>query len=394
MLEFISRKIVLSVALIATSLTQMWATEVYDINHSLHHIGQTVHQKLPQDENSLFCPLGVEQTLTALHAISNKFVQKKIENFISNYKPKKSVAALNQKLTSLSKKEDDKSSFTNKNYAILANSLKVKSKIAEEFKKLGTNPLIVDFSKSDETANLINGIVKDDTNGKIPELFSKDSFSSDDVFVLLHTLYIKDKWKMYDVEDCRLDFKDQKNIPKLIKGFEIEGEDFHFQQKDNTTYLALPTKAGYYVIIRHNKNGVRPIFDSEINDLLKSKAVYTRSVKVPFVSMKAEHNLKDLLTSDLPEILTKAFSTELCDQSILISQYIQKLTFDMDDKGIKASAATGMCGRAESRCHHEDGPEVIINSPFSFALVKMFKDQILLLFSGQAVDHAVLKPLK
>ncbi|MGI4852079.1 MAG: hypothetical protein ACRYGR_09085 [Janthinobacterium lividum] len=47
MLEFISRKIVLAMALIATSLTQIWATEVYDINPSLHHINQVVHQKLP-----------------------------------------------------------------------------------------------------------------------------------------------------------------------------------------------------------------------------------------------------------------------------------------------------------------------------------------------------------
>ncbi|MGI4852080.1 MAG: serpin family protein [Janthinobacterium lividum] len=390
--------------------------------------------------------------MTALHAVANKNIQDKIERFVGNSNIEKSVAALNQRLIGLSgtttdekddksfhkflepflnidnkelktlltnseilkilekidvqpkifielikeekKKINEKSGFTNKNYIILANSLKIKPETAEKFKTLGTSSLMVDFSKSDETADLINGIVKGDTNGKIPELFSKDSFSSDDVFILLHTLYVKDKWDMYDVKDCYLDFKDQKDFSKTVKGFKVESKCFQYQQKDNTTYLALPTREGYYVIIRHDEKGVRPISASEINDLLKSKAVYTRSIKVPFVSMEAEHDLKNLLVSDLPEILTKSFPTELCDQSILISQYIQKLIFDMDDKGIKASAATALRSYRESGCWHENGPEVIINSPFSFALVKMFKDQILLLFSGQVVNDSVLKPLK
>ncbi|MBY0271789.1 MAG: hypothetical protein K2X02_00015 [Alphaproteobacteria bacterium] len=106
--------------------------------------------------------------------------------------------------------------------------------------------------------------------------------------------------------------------------------------------------------------------------------------------MKQSLDLKILLTGYLPQILCGGFRTTLADSPIKITDYIQKVTFELSNKGVEASAATALHGVRESACIYPNGPNISINSPFSFALTRSLGEQDYLLFQGQVVNHDVL----
>lgn len=106
--------------------------------------------------------------------------------------------------------------------------------------------------------------------------------------------------------------------------------------------------------------------------------------------MKQSLDLKTLLGGHLPQVLRRSFNTALADRSIKIANYIQKVTFELSDKGVEASAATALHGVKESARMYQKGPIININSPFSFALTRSLGGQDYLLFQGQVVNHDVL----
>lgn len=381
-----------------------------DANTAMHTVGLKLHKAIHANQpiNSVKCPMGVNQTLALLHAVAEDRIQTEIMQFTADQNINSTMTNLNQLLQAncqsyVPKIESDddifgladnkKFDFTNGVYALLSDSIVPKEGAAAKLSTLGAQLISVDFNDSDAAAAMINGIVAKDTRGKITEILSADAFTQDSAFVLLHTLYVNASWDLEDVEKTNENFTNLSGDKKRVKFLEIEGTHLRFSQTDGVDLVTLPTFGGCHLTIRHSKaaNDLRPIMETEIAALVESRVKYVKSFSAPYVSMKSDWNLKQLLSDDLPQVLKDSYKTELCSQDVYVSDYIQKVTFDMTKKGVEASAATAMQFMNESCCMYSDGPIMKVDSAFSFALTKTMAGKEYLLFQGQVVDHDVLK---
>ena len=131
---------------------------------------------------------------------------------------------------------------------------------------------------------------------------------------------------------------------KHVKSLALSGTSLQFTQNDGVTLVTLPTVGGCNLTLRHSSNikDIRPIEAAEISYLRNSTAQYTQLFNAPFVTMKQSLDLKTLLGDHLPQVLRRSFNTALTDRPIKIADYIQKVTFELSDKGVEASAATAL----------------------------------------------------
>ncbi len=370
-------------------------------NTTMHTVGSKLHTVIqaPKITNSVKCPMGVSQTLALLQAISEERIQTEITQFTGDAQIGDNTANLNSLLVNSKPYEPEhkwdkrKFEFSNGVYALMAEQIKLNKGYEPKFTALGAQLIGVDFSNPTEAAAKLNGIVDKDTRGKIKEILSADSFTADSIFVLLHTLYVNASWQL-PADETHKPFTNLSGKKKTVKSFEIEEYELKFTQKNGVNLISLPTVGGCNLTIRHCKNNedLRPITEGEIASLMGEKPEYVRYFSAPAVSMKADLNLKTILGDHLPQILNGAFQTELTSERIEIADYIQKVTFDMTSKGVEASAATVIHAMLEScsMSKPKKGPEIRIDSAFSFALTKNMNGVDYLLFQGQVVDHEVM----
>ena len=172
----------------------------------------------------------------------------------------------------------------------------------------------------------------------------------------------------------------------MVECFSLEGHHLKVLQRGKTTLVAIPTLQGGQVLLRHNPQEVTPI--SAVERAAFNRDGVEQSVKIlkaPFVKIEASHDLKMNLSDLLPQTLKGNFTTDLTAAApISISSYRQKVTFEMSDTGVEASAATIMIACEECCGLREEYPglEIILNSPFSFVLEVNETP----LFNGMVVD--------
>ncbi len=376
--------------------------EVYDANVTLYLTGAKLHSVIQKEQptNNVHCPLGVSQTLALLSAIAEESIQGEISHFSQNLRIVEDMTTLNGLIqasanpySSINQWDNRRFDFTNGIYAVLASHLNLNKNRISPLATIGTQVMEIDFSDSVAAASKFNAVVEKDTKGKIKELLPAEAFSQDSVFVLLHTLYVNASWIWGNAGKSHFKFSDLNKKGKYVKSLALSGASLQFIQNDGVTLVTLPTVGGCNLTIRHSSNikDIRPIEASEISYLRNSTAQYTQLFNAPFVTMKQSLDLKTLLGDHLPQVLRGSFHTALTDRPIKIADYIQKVTFELSNKGVEASAATAMHGVKESARMYQSGPIININSPFSFALTRSLDGQDYLLFQGQVVNHDVLE---
>lgn len=377
------------------------SVEAHDLAATLYLTGIKLHAVIQKEDptNNVYCPLGVAQTLAFLSTITEESIQDEITRFSQNPRIIEDMTALNGLIqdstnyhTPTNKWDNRNFDFVNGAYAFLASHLNLNEDNASPLEAIGARIMETDFSDSVKAASKFNAIIEKDTRGKIKELLTAEAFSQDSVFVLLHTLYINASWVWGNVEKSHLKFSDLNKRSKHVKSLTLSGTSLQFTQNDGVTLVNLPTVGGCNLTLRHSHNirDLRPIEAAEISYLRSTPIQYTRLFSAPFVSMKQSLDLRTLLNSYLPHILRGTFKTTLTDRPIKIADYLQKVTFELSDKGVEASAATAMHGVTESARVYRSGPIISINSPFSFALTRSLQGQNYLLFQGQVVNHDVL----
>ena len=96
----------------------------------------------------------------------------------------------------------------------------------------------------------------------------------------------------------------------------------------------------------------------------------------------------------IPQLLEE-FQTKLIVEPISTAAYMQKITFEMTDSGIKASAATLFDGERTGRARRgaDKGEIIKIDSPYTAALTKKIGGIEYLLFQIQIVDSSAMKIL-
>lgn len=387
--------------IIKRSISDENGVEAYDANATLYLTGAKLHAIIQKEQltNNVYCPLGVTQTLALLSAIAEESIRGEITQFSQNPKIVEDMTTLNESLQAstnpyapTNKWDNRRFDFINGVYALLASHLNLNKDGVIPLAAIGARIMKTDFSDSADAASKINAIVEKDTKGKIKELFTPETFSQDSVFVLLHSLYVNASWIWGDAEKSHFKFNDLNKKEKHVKSLALSGTSLQFTQNDSVTLVTLPTVGGCNLTLRHSSNikDIRAIEAAEISYLRNSTAQYTQLFNAPFVTMKQSLDLKTLLGGHLPQVLRGSFNTALTDKSIKIADYIQKVTFELSDKGVEASAATALRGVKESARMYQSGPIININSPFSFALTRSLGGQDYLLFQGQVVNHDVL----
>lgn len=370
---------------------------------SFANIMDGVNQHLDQQlkkSSYVFCPLGIGQTLAgSKHIVTSENIQKEFKQNADGLN--RSLTPLNQELAKI-KNEKDKVMFSN-NFYVYVDADKIGSipeKTMNSFQNLGGTVSRLKFSDTKQALKTINEQVSKDTHGKIPKLL--ESVDKDTVLALLHTLYVNVKWAegMNFKSDSDW-FEDHQGENHNVAFFENKKIILKYLIVDGSHYVRIPTAGDFEIIIRYNPKDVAMISPDEISTFQEKAKNTELDFKVPFVKMTQSLDLQNNLKELFPQFLTGKFASEplgIDDEQLKVGQYLQKVTFDMTDKGIEASAATFLGFTLESATIFQN-PQIHITGPFSFVFGKTVevngKKEFVTLFQGQVIDDtALVKEMK
>lgn len=280
------------------------------------------------------------------------------------------------------------------NKLFAGSAMKVLEKYVQEAGKLySSGTQTMDFAaKPDESRQLINKWVEDQTNDKIKDLLKEGSITSDTRLVLANAVYFKGKWSK--------PFKPEKTVSNTFclssaSRTEIkmmrEKYDMQYTRNEELKFAAVSVpyqnNVVSMVIVRPDDvDGLSEIERSFNQDNLVSLLIDLRQ------SMKAKVDLglpkfAFKQASDLTRILPKLGVTDLFDESkvdlsamtdssgIAINDVIHEAFIDVNEEGTEAAAATAMISRMMMLPTEE--VEFICDRPFLFMLVQNMSDHIL-----------------
>jgi len=247
----------------------------------------------------------------------------------------------------------------------------------------------IDFSSPD-APNIINGWIKDATEGKIEKMI--DKICDDVVMYLINAIYFKGNWTYEFDEDVtkKGDFYlldgSIKKVPMMS-----QKQDFMYFEGNNFSSIRLPygeEKIAMYIVLPDegiNLDSVVESLDVERwNQIVKS--LCKREVSIVMPKFKMEYGIK-LLNDALTNLgMGIAFSGSAdfsgISPDIFISRVLHKAVIEVNEKGSEAAAVT-VVEMAETAMQI-DIVEFIVNRPFIFVIADDRTDSIL--FMGKVVN--------
>ncbi|XP_071338536.1 serpin A3-5-like [Trachinotus anak] len=207
----------------------------------------------------------------------------------------------------------------------------------------------VDFTKTTDSANTINGYVAEKTNGKIDKLV--ENVDPNTVMYLISYIYFKGKWqtpfepKLTKEEEFTV--AENTKVPVQMMNME-EDVDVYYDQAINTSVLHLPFNSSYSMLLMlpgdmaELENAICP---GHITKWLKWMRSRRYDIYVPKFSIKTSYKLNDVLNQ---MGMTDMFSDRANlsgiseGQKLAVSEVVHQATLDVDEAGATASAATGI----------------------------------------------------
>lgn len=266
-----------------------------------------------------------------------------------------------------------------------------------EYAKIVTNDYAassqnVDFV-SNEGVQTINQWVKENTNGKIEEIFEDNSTEPLTLMAATNTVYFNGLWekqfpagKTYE----RKFFVTPDNV-QMIDMMKIKNHHFNYYEDDAVKIVELPYKgnrASMYLLQSFEMHNLKQLEGNltanYFNDLKSKLSEKMVSVIIPKFSMEMDYDLREILKE---MGMTHPFSKELSDLSgmanyrgIFIDEAVHKTAIDLHELGTEAAAATGVMAELQS------GPPYRFygNHPFVYIIQDHETDQIL--FMGRFVN--------
>ncbi|KAI5632538.1 serpin (serine protease inhibitor) domain-containing protein [Phthorimaea operculella] len=215
----------------------------------------------------------------------------------------------------------------------------------------------IDF-KSSRAANTINQWVEQQTNHKIKNLFSDDSFNDDTHLVLVNAIYFKGIWKNKFLsqwtapQDFHIDNKTTTKVPMM------HITDYYKYSKSEALgaqLLEMPylnNEASMVIILPKEIEGLNGVLQklADGEDLMAElKKMQREEVQVSLPKFKIETtiNLNDLLPKiGIKSIFSKnnsGLSNMLSPaKPLYVSKAVQKAFIEVNEEGAEAAAATGM----------------------------------------------------
>lgn len=255
----------------------------------------------------------------------------------------------------------------------------------------GTEPYVVDFAASPETAREeINTWVKEETAGKIEELIPPDGIDSTTKLLLANAIYFSSTWKyqfqaLPELEDFHLLDGTIVKVPMMSVTASLE-----YMQGEGYQAVVLPYEEGLSMLILLPDQGAfRAFQDSlsgeKVTSTLTALEKQTVTVTMPKYKYTSGFRLREALESlgmKAPFAPTADFSG-MSKDPLQLDEVFHKAFVHVDEQGTEAAAATGTnMSRSLVR-----NTTIIVDRPFIF----LIRDEATgaILFVGRVVKPGV-----
>lgn len=240
---------------------------------------------------------------------------------------------------------------------------------------------------------IINDWVENKTQGKIEDLFPKDSFSEDTRLVLTNAVYFKGQWlyqfKQHETE--QRPFYVTPNNTIQVDTMHLSNKKFNYVKNDEAQVIELPyrnSSLSMIVILPCNQtltemesNITMEKMESWINSMGKQYVV----IYLPKYGYETKYEMVQILSDmGMPTVFDPG-SAKLTginpDGGLFVSKVIHQAFIEVDEEGTEAAAATGVVAELSALF---GGEKFRADHPFMYLI--MDKDTGAILFMGRVVD--------
>ncbi|KAJ2946459.1 hypothetical protein O0L34_g12502 [Tuta absoluta] len=242
----------------------------------------------------------------------------------------------------------------------------------------------MNFNQSDAAANTINQWVEQQTNHKITDLFSADSFNDDTRLVLVNALYFKGTWKKQFVpsrtwpQGFHINAKTKIEVPMMHK---TDYYKYRESEALGVQLLEIPylgNEASMVIVLPKEIEGLNGVLQKLADgqdlmaelDKMREKEV---EVSLPKFKIETTINLNDLLPKIGIKSIFKNGNSGLDNmlsppELLYVSTAVQKAFIEVNEEGAEAAAATGV--RMVMRCARKPPPppRFVADRPFLAAI--------------------------
>lgn len=250
----------------------------------------------------------------------------------------------------------------------------------------------LDFSKTTETRNAVNGWVNTKTKGKIDQIIAQ--VNPEDVMYILNAIYFNGEWQYrFDTkETADMSFTKEDQSVIQVPTMMIENP-FNYFSDQNFQILEMPYGSGKFSMLiflpasGKSTNDIISLMTAEnVNGWVSKMTGQKKKVFLPKFEFKFDDSLVDELKAlGMTDafIDTKANLSGISDAAkLVVSEVMHKSYIKVDERGTEAAAVTGITIGTTSV-----GPDqntFKADHPFVFAIRE--KDTKSILFIGKVMN--------
>ena len=250
----------------------------------------------------------------------------------------------------------------------------------------------LDFTKTSETLNTVNGWVKTKTKGKIDKIISQ--VNPEDIMYLLNAIYFNGEWQYRFDPKVTTEMPFTKEDQTVVQAPTMTLEN-QFKYYSNQTFqmLEMPYGSGKYSMIiflpntgKNTNDIISELNPENVNNWISKLAEQKKKVFLPKFEFKFDDSLIDELTA---LGMTDAFNQAKAnltgiseDSKLFISAVTHKTYIKVDERGTEAAAVTGITVGLTSV--GPDSNTFRVDHPFVFAIRE--KDTQAILFIGKVLN--------
>jgi serpin B len=348
---------------------------------------------LQSESNTMISPLSVSLALAMVYNGSEGNTKTQMEKTL--HKNNMTAEEINQSYLELIEglvSHDPKVELSISNAIFYRNSFNIKPAFINTNKKyFAAEVQALDFNKSTETLNTVNGWVNTKTKSKISKII--DRVNPFDVMFLLNAIYFNGEWtySFNSKETVDQNFTTISNQVVQAPTMFIE-KPFNYYSNADFQMLEMPYGSKKYSMLiilptfGKNVNEVIPLLNSEkLDSWMNNMTEQKKKVYLPKFEFSFGNSLKDELAAlGMPDAFDAAmakFGAITDDDQLYISEVMHKTFIKVDEKGTEAAAVTGITMGVTSV-----GPDqnFRVDRPFVFAIRE--KDTKAILFIGKVID--------
>jgi len=356
-------------------------------------IFQKVNASLTEPKNTMISPMSISLALAMVYNGTNGDTKKQMEEML--HKSGLTPDDINQsykELVSALSSHDPKVELAISNAIFYRNTFSVKNDFIttnQNYYQAEVSGL--DFSKTTETLNKVNGWVNTNTKGKIDQII--DQVNPEDVMYILNAIYFNGEWQYrFDPKETSdMPFTKEDNQVVQVPTMTIENP---FQSYSNESFkmLEMPYGSGKYSMLiflpasgKTTNNVISQLTAENVDGWIQKMTEQKKKVYLPKFEFKFDDSLVDeLKTLEMTDAFddAKANLSGISDAAkLVISEVMHKSYIKVDERGTEAAAVTGITIGVTSV-----GPDnsYRVDHPFVFAIRE--KDTKVILFIGKVMN--------